>query len=238
MIKEALQFLFEESQAHIHRVHELPFADKELTIIKRPIGPCVEVETLGALVKLSESGIDGLQPEDSFAQVDNHFCVTLTALNADEFGRRRNFVQASIEENSRFKFGSFMDPEEFVIGLQSNFVEDAALRSLLQTSSSLTAENVAIAEDDGISQRATIRQGVSLKENRKIEPKIKLRPYRTFREVEQPASTFLFRLRNRENAPPLCALFEADGGAWKLEAARNVATFLRDELPKNVQVIF
>lgn len=238
MIKEALQYLFEKTEAHVHRIHELPYTDKKVEVVMRPIAECLHVETLGALIKLSESAIDGLKPEDSFARVEDHEDVYLTALNSDEFGRRRLYVRASIGGGCGFAFGNFMDPEVFVIGLQSHFVEDMPLKSLLQIASSLTAENVAIAEDDGIAQTATVRQGISLKANRKIEPKVKLRPYRTFREVEQPASTFLFRLRSRENAPPSCALFEADGGVWKLEAVKNIAAFLKDELPKDVQVIF
>ena len=130
-----------------------------------------------------------------------------------------------------------MDPEPFIIGLQCHFVEDPALRGLVQFVSSLTAENVAIAEDDGISQTATVRQGIALKATKKVDPKVRLRPYRTFREVDQPPSQFLLRLRNRENAPPSCALFEADGGFWKIEAVENIAEYLKDALPKGVMVI-
>jgi hypothetical protein len=131
-----------------------------------------------------------------------------------------------------------MDPEAFVIALQSMFVEDPPLKALLSLAQNLTAENVSIAEDDGISQKATVRQGVSLKTTRKIEPKVKLAPFRTFREVPQPSSVFLFRLRSREDNTPECALFEADGGAWKLQAVNNIAQYLSEELPKEVKVIF
>lgn len=238
MIKEALQWLQKETQTQVHKVHELPYCDKGLNLIIPP-QPCeVEVETLGALVSLVESGMDGLHPEDSFAQVENHCSVSLLALNADNYGRRRSFVGATISDSCPFQFGRFMDPELFVIALQSMFVEDSQLKGLLALAQNLTAESVVIAEDDGISQKATVRQGVSLKTTRKIEPKVKLAPFRTFREVEQPASSFLFRLRSRQDMPPECALFEADGGAWKLEAVKNISDFLSAELPKSVKVIF
>jgi len=58
-----------------------------------------------------------------------------------------------------------------------------------------------------------------------------LRPYRTFLEIEQPASAFVFRLRRgREGELPTCALFEADGGRWKLEAIERIRDYLKEQL--------
>jgi hypothetical protein len=91
---------------------------------------------------------------------------------------------------------------------------------------------VQVSEDDSISQKATLRQGVALKgEPEKVKARVTLAPYRTFREVEQPASDFIFRLKNAaENQPPTLALFEADGGKWKLQAMQNIGAFLREKL--------
>jgi len=55
---------------------------------------------------------------------------------------------------------------------------------------------------------------------------VKLKPYRTFNEVEQPESEFLLRLSDGAQV----ALYEADGGAWKLTARRNIADYLRKQL--------
>jgi hypothetical protein len=61
---------------------------------------------------------------------------------------------------------------------------------------------------------------------------VKLAPYRTFREIAQPASLFVLRLQtSRHGDKPECALFEADGGQWKLEAIQALATYLRTALP-------
>lgn len=76
-----------------------------------------------------------------------------------------------------------------------------------------------------------------MKAQKKVEPKVKLKPYRTFREIEQPASVFLFRLKNRDGAPPECALFEADGGAWKLEATDKIGKYFAGELEKTITIV-
>lgn len=52
-----------------------------------------------------------------------------------------------------------------------------------------------------------------------------LRPYRTFTEVEQPASAFIFRCRQDQGKMQFM-LCEADGGAWRSEAMKNIQTFM------------
>lgn len=59
-----------------------------------------------------------------------------------------------------------------------------------------------------------------------MKPRVPLRPYRTFQEVEQPESEFLLRLDEEGNI----GLFEADGGMWKLTARQTVKAFLEKEL--------
>ncbi|MGC4432461.1 hypothetical protein ABWL48_20460, partial [Streptococcus suis] len=51
-------------------------------------------------------------------------------------------------------------------------------------------------------------------------------PYRTFAEVEQPASQFVFRIDKQARM----ALFEADGKRWVQEAVGNIAAYLKAEL--------
>ena len=57
-----------------------------------------------------------------------------------------------------------------------------------------------------------------------------LRPYRTFVEVQQPASRFIFRLEQGREQTVNAAIIEADGGAWKLEAVKNIVTYLENAL--------
>lgn len=54
-----------------------------------------------------------------------------------------------------------------------------------------------------------------------IKPRVMLRPFRTFLEVEQPESEFLLRVDLDEGI----GFFEADGGIWKLEAKKNIADY-------------
>ena len=59
-----------------------------------------------------------------------------------------------------------------------------------------------------------------------VKPRVLLRPFRTFLEVEQPESEFLLRVHPEEGI----GFFEADGGIWKLEAKKNIADYFNTNL--------
>ena len=75
--------------------------------------------------------------------------------------------------------------------------------------------------DNGVTQTVEARQGVALNAVVEIKPRVMLRPFRTFLEVEQPESEFLLRVEPDEGI----GFFEADGGIWKLEAKKNIADY-------------
>ena len=43
-------------------------------------------------------------------------------------------------------------------------------------------------------------------------------------------SSFIFRVKDNDRLGVSCALFEADGGAWKNEAKANIKAYLEKEL--------
>ena len=83
-----------------------------------------------------------------------------------------------------------------------------------------------MSKDSGVTQTVEARAGVSLKQNVDINPRVKLQPFRTFLEVDQPESEYLLRVDEEGRI----GLFEADGGVWKLEAKRNVKEYLEKAL--------
>mgnify|MGYP000736038354 CR=1 FL=1 len=53
-------------------------------------------------------------------------------------------------------------------------------------------------------------------------------PYRTFLEVPQPASDFVFRISEGRGGAPAFKLVAADGGLWKSQAVDNVKNYLTE----------
>lgn len=128
-----------------------------------------------------------------------------------------------------FPYGKFISPEEFIIMAQSRFVETEDLAKIRQIVGNVKSEEVLNFADDGISQQVTAKSGIARVENVVIPPRVKLAPYRTFIEVEQPESEFVFRARKGDGLPYF-ALFEADGGAWRIEAMKRVKAYLEENL--------
>jgi len=138
-----------------------------------------------------------------------------------------------------FGFGRFYECESFNVALQTLFEPTDQAASLLSVVGNIRDEKVGSYDDDGVTQTVTAKQGVALAYHVKAPNPVTLRPYRTFREVDQPESKFVFRMQAGKEAGcrPSCALFEADGGRWKLEAIQSIATFLRAAVPGEVTVI-
>lgn len=148
---------------------------------------------------------------------------------------RSTYLHAS-HESPTFSFGRRMDPETFIITLQAMFVPDENTAAILKVVGNITEEAVKTFSDDGVTQSVTAKVGISRVEQVSVPNPVTLRPYRTFREVEQPASTFVFRMRGEKGETPSCALFEADGKMWELEAIQAIKFWLADKL-KGAKVI-
>lgn len=143
--------------------------------------------------------------------------------------RRDKLILAQAGVNG-FPFGRFMDVESFIINVQSNFVQDENTAALLAFIASVKTDTGVEQSDDGISQKVTARSGVSMVTSAKVPNPIILRPYRTFSEVEQPESAFVFRVKADERSGVAMALFEADGSAWKHEAVVRVSEYFKRAL--------
>lgn len=130
----------------------------------------------------------------------------------------------------RFNFGREYSYEDFIIALRSQFVQNEDTANLLTVLKKITNSNTIETEDDGITQKITAQQGATLNNVVKAAPINKLSPFRTFNEVAQPTSEFLFRVKEGGRF----ALFEADGGAWELTAKKNIAEFFAEQLADEI----
>lgn len=115
----------------------------------------------------------------------------------------------------------YRDREAALIELRSLFIPNEGTAYLLDLLRRMTNENSVSSTDNGVTQTVDARQGVALSAKVEVKPRVLLRPFRTFLEVEQPESEFLLRV----DAEKGIGLFEADGGIWKLEAKRNIAEY-------------
>ena len=58
---------------------------------------------------------------------------------------------------------------------------------------------------------------------------VSLTPYRTFAEIKQPSSQYVFRVKD-EDRGPLFKLVEADNGLWRISAMKSIKEYFEFEL--------
>lgn len=189
-----------------------------------PRASSLTVHTLAGIGDFIESHKDLLK--SPVIHVVNSGEVKIFSLLDEKHRDRENYCTAELARG-QFNFGSFMDLETFMIGVQANFEHDDNILLVQQKVGTIKQDASVSVLDDGISQATTAKKGIAGVENVVVPNPVTLRPHRTFSEVEQPASDFVLRIREGARV----ALHEADGGSWELEAIKNIAEWLKEENP-------
>ena len=229
MIKEALQYIVGLGEAKEHTIHGDTYSDKELYRIDKyiPLARAIEMNTLTSLVDYIKANIDTMAAKMIIQVVSPEEVRLFSQLNEQ---RKREDIVVVKAVTPTFGYERFIDHESFCINVQAKFIDDPQTDKALLLKFAGTVEQGSVAEygDDGVTQKATVRQGIASKTDAVVPNPVKLRPYRTFIEIEQPVSEFIFRMRDERGI--VCALFEADGGAWKNVAMSKIKNYLQFEL--------
>jgi len=224
--------------AQVVEVDGVDFVTKQLHLPNLPTADAITVHGLRGFADFIQTNIDGLSLiEKTFVHIMDHENVCLVS-EMNPHRQREYFCRAQPLPCQGFQFKTWQPREEFNIGLQSCFVSTPERDKLLDFISSIEVSGSQAVEDDGVKQKATVQQGISLKTSAQVPNPVTLQPYRTFQEIEQPASAFIFRVRKDEQGSLRCALFEADGGSWKLEAMSRILEFLSGgHLPEGLAIL-
>lgn len=228
MIKEALEYLVKLGNLEVRYENGQVLSNQKLHVIESPLAESLEVRSLSGLVDYLKSGFDIVDTVVVHVKSPTEV-VVFDSLNDD---MNRNYYIKANAMIPDFPFGRWLDSENFIIKLQSCFVKNNDRDIMLKVVGNIKEENVNTFGDDGVSQSVVAKTGVATVADVVVPNPVNLKPYRTFVEVEQPESEFIFRMQNG----PQCALFEADGGAWKLEAMRNIKNYLAEALKEEIEL--
>ena len=231
MIKKALEYIVGLSDPKVQFINDQVYSDKPLNRISYvPRATSIEMNTLSSLIDYIKSGVESFSDQMIIhVQSPTRVCM-YSALDCE---RVREYVVEVNAQLPRFAFDQFQNHEAFVIGVQSKCVDDPKTDKALLLKFAGTVEAGSVAEygDDGVSQKATIKTGIASKGEALIPSPAVLKPFRTFVEVDQPISSFIFRMKEDKYSKAIqCALFEADGGAWKIAAMEAIKAYLIREL--------
>lgn len=235
MLKSLFEYVVGLSKANVVTIDGTVYTDKPLHLPEMPTIETLRTDNLSSIVNfIKNAGDADLNYLDDTVQkiihVEDAGKVNLYSSVCNECMDRQKFMTAEWAGN-KFPFGQFMDAEKFNILLQTCFMETDDLKVIQQVVGNLRDEAVQNYGDDGVSQSVTIRTGIATVGQVRVPSPAKLRPYRTFLEVEQPASLFILRMREGGQ----CALFEADGGLWRETARKNIRNYFEFELAEMVE---
>jgi|APSaa5957512576_1039674.scaffolds.fasta_scaffold44149_3 hypothetical protein len=214
MIEEILQALQAETvvagnKAYVHDNYKIA---PEPTV--RPL----HTHTLQSVIDVLTAKFEAEHAKDLLIYISSPEAVSLISNSVTKDLQRHCLVDADAYVFD-FYFGTEYSYESFIIALNSQFQDNPGKTNLLKALSQISKKVENSLSDTGISQEFKAKAGITT--SVKLENPIELIPFRTFPEVEQPASLFVFRMLESKGTVRLI-LQEAGGSQWKLEAIKHI----------------
>jgi hypothetical protein len=218
------------------------FVNAQAKQILPPMPVTIPIHSLTGLVDLLKAGTSVGIDEPVFIHIIDHESVNIVACNMDSELRRRVYAKASFRQPG-FPYDTFMPVEKFIVSVRAHFIQNEAVNYIFQIAGNISSDSKVRSIDDGISQSITIKKGIAKVESVVVQDILTLIPFRTFPEVDQPSSEFIFRMRvAEEGGTPSAAIFTAGSERWKLDAIKNIKSwfyFNTDAFDKNkVPILF
>ena len=228
MTRDALQYVVGLKTAEVLDINGERYVDKDVYRVDNELrASAIQMNTLTSLVDYLKAGVDKMAEKMLVQVVSPTKVRVLSMLDADRKREELVEVEAMIPD---FEYGRYMGNERFIIALQSKFIDNDDRALLLKFAGTVKDESIAEYGDDGVTQKATVKTGITSVGDAIVPNPVKLRPFRTFVEVTQPESAFVCRMRQADGRGIECAIFEADGGAWKNVAMKSIKEYLQFEL--------
>lgn len=192
-----------------------------------PITAPLAVSTLTGFVDFCST----VTPDEHVIHVLSFQRVALLSKIQGVKRQREAFVIADCGAPS-YPFGKFMDQAEFMIAIQTQFMDYGDRQKIMRVVGTIKGEDSKTSLDDGVTQRVTASSGTVLLQEVSLPNPVALKPFRTFPEIDQPPSLFVLRVNDEMKI----ALFEADGARWKHEAILGIREYLQGKT-KDIPIV-
>lgn len=212
------------------QVGEKEFIKGGFTPVQESIVEPLGISTLTGIVDFVKCNVEHEHAKNMHIHVKS---PTQVFLETDSFGpwlQRHIFISSNALVTD-FKFGFRYNSEQFIIALLSQFQETEHRNALLSACSNITKESIGTVNDTGHSQKIEVRQGISMRREVEFKNPVILQPYRTFSEIKQPESEFVFRIHDDDEKGITCSIHEADGSLWMLKAITDIRDYFNEILP-------
>lgn len=203
---------------------------------EKPEVAAIKIHSLEGVAEYLNSKVDEHDASKLVIVIDSYRSVSVVRQVEAAIENRTKWLGASYDLEG-FPFGRFLDHELFNIQAQTLLLDTEDRAKILKYIGNLTTALVQTSTDDGVSQTVTVETGVRKSEVELPNP-VTLKARRTFPEVDQPEGMYVLRVRQqKEGTVPEIALYEADGGLWKLEAIQGIKDYLKSALEVEIPIV-
>jgi hypothetical protein len=232
MLKELAQYIVGMSKPELVEIDGKVFSDRNLKRYDYNEPEALEFKSITGLMDYIASKFD-YSSENCFIHIKDYDRIELVSSLRDD--NKRELYAVCVPDKISLKFNSFIDRESFNIMLQSALEPTVDLSLILSYIGNMSDNAVRTIGDNGISQEVTVKQSTKGLVDVVVPNPVTLRPYRTFTEIKPVESKFIFRLKEGG----YCSLWEADGGAWKVQTMKELKLYIiemLDDLGLDIEV--
>ena len=168
---------------------------------------------------------------DLVAVVDSITHVTLYGI-LDELERSRECYALAIAGiAAEYPSGKWLEQDTAVRLIQQFFRPTEDRAALLGLVGNLTAGTARTLTDDGITQQATTKRGITKVKVEDVPNPVTLTSYETFAEVDDPERAYIVRLQQEEDQTPTISLHRIPDPVAELETMNRIRAYLVATLP-------
>ncbi len=227
MIKEALKYLVDLGQVKTFDIGGYTYTTQNLSRVLPPKPEPLIIHSLDGLIDFIKAE-DTCYHDDLCIHIQNHATVSLYSKLQKNMSRYSYAEVHAIMSLTKYNF--YFDLETFIITLQTHFAQTGEVEKILKLVGNIKDSNIRQYGDDGVTQTVTAKTGIATVEDVIVPNPVVLAPYRTFTEIIQPESNFVFRLKKNNNGEITAALFETDDKQWMLNAMDQIYFYLKNKL--------
>lgn len=226
MLKAAIEKIQELVKPELHEIDGRTFCigtdgDASELRPKLNIADTLPLCSLDALVKMVKTEAAKKYTGPFYVMIPDHMSVRCFAQPEEKLRNLRQvFYEVSATDVPGWEAEAQLGFEAAQIAMRTRFQETPDTTYALKLLSEISNGAKITFSDNGVATSVVTQKGVSLQSNEAIRPIVTLKPYRTFQEVDQPASQFLIRINERG-----ISFIEADGGMWKLAARKTIKEY-------------
>lgn len=157
----------------------------------------IQVDVLDRYAPIGENQGTGSTVPHLFVEVSSYRDVQVYTDDLN-FERTHYVLYETTSNMEHFHPGKEYGHEEMMIALRSMFQPTDDLEYLLTLLGTVTSQAEVKSADNGLNQFVTVNKGIANIQQARVKSIVRLKPYRTFPEVEQPESEFLVPLSTDE----------------------------------------